>query len=52
MPEGDTISGAVLTALSGFGDQLWLIVPAALAVGIGIIWAVPKAKAFIKKVAG
>jgi hypothetical protein len=50
--EGDTVSGAITTALGGFADQLWLIAPAGLAIGIGIMWAIPKAKAFIKKVAG
>lgn len=48
----DTISGAVNTATGGFADQLWLIVPAALAVGLGIMWGVPKGKQFVKKLAG
>lgn len=52
MGETNTISGSILTALSGFSDQLWLIVPAALAIGIGLFWAVPKAKQFLKRVAG
>lgn len=49
--EGDTISGAILTAVGQFSAQLWLIVPVGLAIGIGLIWGVPKAKSFFKKVA-
>lgn len=48
----NTISGAILSALGDFSDQLWLIVPVGLAIGIGVMWAIPKAKSFVKKVSG
>lgn len=51
MPAEDSISGSVLAAVGDFSAELWLIVPAALAIGVGLIWGVPKAKAFFKKVA-
>lgn len=46
-----TISGVIGTATDGFEDQLWLVAP----IGLGIFalyWGLPKAKGFVKRLAG
>lgn len=47
----DSISGVIGTATGDFTDQLWLVAP----IGLGIFalyWGLPKAKGFLKKLAG
>jgi hypothetical protein len=46
----NSVSGVVSTVFSGFGSELWTLAPAALAIA-GIIWGVPKALSFAKRVA-
>ena len=46
-----TIASVIGDAISGFSDQLWLVAPIGLGL-FAIVWGVPKAKGFLKKLAG
>lgn len=48
---GESISGIVTTALGDFTAQLWLIAPVGLAIGVGILWGLPKGVRFLKSLA-
>lgn len=47
----DTISSVIGDAVEGLTAQLWLVAPIGLAI-FAIIWGLPKAKGFLKKLAG
>lgn len=43
-----TIADVIGDAVSGFSAQLWLVAPIGLGI-FAIMWGVPKAKAFVKR---
>ena len=45
------IAGVIGDAVTGFTGQLWLVAPIGLGI-FAIIWGLPKAKGFLKKLAG
>jgi hypothetical protein len=47
---GGDISGTIGTMFDGFEAQLWLVAPIGLGIA-AVIWGVPKALAFAKRVA-
>jgi hypothetical protein len=46
----NSISGSLSTAMTGFTEQLWLIVPIGLGV-FAIVWGVPRGVRFLKSLA-
>lgn len=46
-----SISSVIGDAVEGFASQLWLVAPIGLGI-FAIIWGLPKAKGFLKKLAG
>jgi hypothetical protein len=47
----DSISSVIGDAVSTYSAQLWLVAPIGLGI-FAIIWGLPKAKGFLKKLAG